>query len=334
MRGFGDDDQDYAQFLKSRRCETNTAAARITALVTESGIIDAHAHVFRPAAVSPRGVDQLAPAERDAPVEDLLELMASSGVQAAVLVPLDAHDDYVAQVLTEYPETFAAIAVATSAELLAGGARGVESLRARRASFGFHGLRTQWLGEPGHPVTDSPAMTVLRYLADEGLLLWTYLPPDQLPLLPDVVRELPELRVVLNHLGFCPHDMWVDEHRRPRFDDPFPESTVQRVLQLSEADGVHLMVSGQYALSTRKPPYSDLFQVTHRFAEAYGPQRLLWASDYPWTRDVPGYQTLLDVAPATLPHLDTDDLAQVLGGTARTLFPHLAGEPTSGTTGP
>jgi L-fuconolactonase len=302
--------------------------------VTRAGIIDAHAHVFRPAAVSSRGVDQLAPADRDAPVGDLLELMGSNGVDAAVLVPLDAHDDYVAHVLGEHPNAFAAIAVATSSELHAGSARGVESLRARQDRFGFHGLRTQWLGEPGHPVTDSPALPILRYLAEEGLLLWTYLPPDQLPLLPDVVRELPELRVVLNHLGFCPHDMWVDEHRRPRFDDPFPESTVQQVLRLSEAGGVHLMVSGQYALSTEEPPYPDLFGVTRRFAESYGPQRMLWASDYPWTRDVPGYRTLLDVVPAALPDLDADGLAWVLGGTARTLFPRLAGEPTSDTPTP
>jgi L-fuconolactonase len=96
--------------------------------VTGAGIIDAHVHVFRPAAVFPRGVDQLAPAARDAPVEDLLELMAGSGVDAAVLVPLDAHDDYVAQVLAEYPKTFAAIAVATSAELRVSGVRGVEAL--------------------------------------------------------------------------------------------------------------------------------------------------------------------------------------------------------------
>jgi len=277
-------------------------------------------------------VDQLAPAARDAPVEDLLELMADSGVDAAVLVPLDARDDYVAQVLGEYPKTFAAIAVATSSELQVGGDHGVESLRARQDRFGFHGLRTQWLGEPGHPVTDSPALPILRYLAEQGLLLWTYLPPDQLPLLPEVVRELPELRVVLNHLGFCPHDMWVDEHRRPRFDDPFPESTVQQVLRLSEAGSVHLMVSGQYALSTQEPPYPDLFQLTRQFAESYGSQRLLWASDYPWTRDVPGYRALLDVVPAALPDLDADGLDWVLGGTALTLFPHLAGEPASDTT--
>ena len=299
--------------------------------MTRCGIIDAHAHVFRPASIYPRGVDELAPADRDAQVGDLLERMAGGGVDGAVLVPLDAHDDYIAGVLADHPNTFAAIAVAEPAELQAGGDRGVESLRARRDRFGFHGLRTQWLGEPGQPVTESPAFPVLRYLAGQSMLLWSYLPPDQLPLLPEVVRELPELRMVLNHLGFCPQDMQIDEHRRPRFENPFPEATVQQVLRLSEADSVHLMFSGQYALSTQEPPYPDLFRVTRRFAGAYGPERLLWASDYPWTRDVPGYGTLLDLVPAALPDLDAEGLAHVLGGTARTLFPHLAGEPTSDT---
>lgn len=288
-----------------------------------TGRVDGHLHVFRPATVYPRGIDELVPADRDAPVEDFVERMKDADVEAAVLVPLDGHDDYVAQVLTEHPARFAAIAVGTPTELHAGGGSGIAALRSRRERFGFHGMRTQWLGEPGRPVTDSAAMPVLRYLAEEGLLLWTYLTPDQLPLLHGVVRELPGLRVVLNHLGFCPHDMWVDEHGRPRFDDPFPPHVVDQVLRLSESPGVHLMVSGQYALSKQDPPYADLFVVTRRLAAAYGPQRMMWASDYPWIRDVPGYRALLDVVPAALPHLDDEALAWVLGGTARSLFPHL-----------
>ena len=205
--------------------------------MTQGGIIDVHAHVFRPAAISPRDVDQLAPAGRDARWKTCSRSWQLAGVDGAVLVPLDAHDDYVAGALDDHPKTFAAIAVAKPAELRAGGARGTgESSRPTR-SLDFHGLRTQWLGEPGRPVTGSPAFPVLRYLAGQDMLLWTYLPPDQLPLLSGVVRELPELQVVLNHLGFCPQDMQIDEHRRPRFDDAFPESTVQQVLRLSEAGG-------------------------------------------------------------------------------------------------
>ncbi|UOY00129.1 amidohydrolase family protein [Blastococcus sp. PRF04-17] len=289
-----------------------------------TGVVDAHAHVFRPAAVSRRGVDELAPAERDAPVEGLLAHMAGAGVDAAVLVPLDGADDYVAEVLADHPGRFAAVAVGTPAEHGTAGGDPVAAFRARRERWPFAALRTSWLGEPGRPVAESPFLPVLRVLADERLPLWSYLPPPQLSLLEELVRLLPELPVVLNHLGFCPHDMWVDEHRRPRFDDPFPESLVTRLERLADAPGVHVLVSGQYALSAEEPPYRDLFPVTRRLARAYGPDRLLWGSDHPWPSETPGYRHLPGLVPAALPDLDAPALARVMGGTARELFPDLA----------
>ena len=292
--------------------------------VVVPGRVDAHAHVFRPAAVSPRGVDELAPAERDAPVEDLLARMAGAGIEGAVLVPLDGSDDYVAEVLAEHPGRFAGVAVATPAEHGTAGGDPVAALRARRERWPFAALRTSWLGEPGRPLTESPFLPVLRVLAEEGWPLWSYLPPPQLPLLEELVRLLPELPVVLNHLGFCPHDMKVDEHRRPRFHDPFPEALVQRLERLADAPRVHVLVSGQYALSAEEPPYPDLFPVTRRLARAYGRERLLWGSDHPWPSDNPGYQQLPDLVRAALPDLDALALARVLGGTARELFPDLA----------
>jgi L-fuconolactonase len=82
------------------------------------------------------------------------------------------------------------------------------------------------------------------------------------------------------------------------------------------------MFSGQYALSREPPPYRDLDGVVSRLADAFGPQRMLWASDYPWTRDAPGYSTLLGLAERAFP----DDVAAVQGGTALELFPHLRGD--------
>jgi predicted TIM-barrel fold metal-dependent hydrolase len=134
--------------------------------------------------------------------------------------------------------------------------------------------------------------------------------------------------VVLNHLGFCPHDMWIDEHRRPRFDDPFPDDLVQRLLRLGEAPGVHVLVSGQYALSAEPPPYADLFPVVRRLAAVYGAERMLWGSDHPWPSDVPGYRELPGLVPAALPDLDASALSRIMWGTARTLFPSL-GAPRS-----
>ena len=288
------------------------------------GTVDAHAHVFRPAAVSPRGTDELAPADRDAPAEDLLARMDDAGVAAAVLVPLDGSDDYVAEVLDRHPGRFAGLAVATPAELGTAGVEPVAALRSRRGRWPFGALRTSWLGAPGRSIADSPFLPVLRVLAQEQLPLWSYLPPDQLPLLEELVGLLPHLPVVLNHLGFCPHDMWIDEHRRPRFDDAFPEPLVQRLLRLSEAPGVHVLVSGQYATSSAPPPYTDLFPVTRRLAAAYGADRLMWGSDHPWPSEVTGYRELTGLVAAALPDLDPVATARVMGGTARALFPGLA----------
>ncbi len=293
--------------------------------LSAGGPVDGHAHVFRPSAVSPRGTDELAPPDRDAPVEDLLARMDDAGVTGAVLVPLDGTDDYVAEVLDRHPDRFAAVAVATAEEQGTGGGEPVRAFRTRQARWPFGALRTSWLGEPGRSVVESPFLPVLRVLAEERLPLWSYLPPAQLPLLEELVGVLPDLTVVLNHLGFCPHDMWVDEHRRPRFHDPFPESLVRRLERLAAAPGVHVLVSGQYALSAELPPYPDLFPVVARLAAAYGPERMMWGSDHPWPSDVPGYRGLPGLVPAALPDLDATATARLFGCTARVLFPRLAG---------
>jgi predicted TIM-barrel fold metal-dependent hydrolase len=286
-------------------------------------IVDAHAHVFRPADVSPRGVDALAPAQRDAPVEALLSDMDERRVGAAVLVPLDEHDDYVRDVLRAHSRRFVAIAVADEAVQGRGRADPVDRLKRRRDGFDFRALRTRWLGTRGRPIRESPFFPVLRFLADEGLCLWTYLAPDQRLLADELARELPGLTMVLNHLGFFPHDMRVDAYGRPAFDDPFPASTRAVLRRLGRRPNVHVLFSGQYALSRREPPYADLDEVVHEIAGAFGASRMLWGSDYPWTREVPGYPALLELPRATFPRASPGELADIQGGTALRLFPHL-----------
>jgi predicted TIM-barrel fold metal-dependent hydrolase len=167
-------------------------------------------------------------------------------------------------------------------------------------------------------------LPALRWLAERGLVLWTYLTPDQLPLLRELPEVLPDLAVVLNHFGFFPHDMRVDEHGRPAFDDPFPPEHVDAIAGLARHPSVRLMVSGQYALSSGPPPYADLDPVVHRLAGAYGAERMLWASDYPWIRDVPGYATMAGLAERVLPGASPAELEAIRGGTAASLFAELA----------
>jgi predicted TIM-barrel fold metal-dependent hydrolase len=167
-------------------------------------------------------------------------------------------------------------------------------------------------------------LPALRWLAERALVLWTYLTPDQLPLLRQLPEVVPDLPVVLNHFGFFPRDMRVDQHGRPAFDDPFPPAHVDVIAGLARHRSVRLMASGHYALSSGPPPYADLDPVVHRLADAYGAERMLWASDYPWIRDVPGYETMVGLAERALPGASAAELEAIRGGTAAGLFPELA----------
>jgi predicted TIM-barrel fold metal-dependent hydrolase len=282
-------------------------------------IVDSHAHVFLAAAASARGTDELIPAEREAPVERLLAAMEGAGVDRAVLVAVDASDDYVPRVRRERAETFAAIAVATPEEL-----RRVDALVRRRESFEFDGLRTGWLGEPGRPLAESPALPALRWLAERGLPLWSYLAPDQLELLRELPEVVPDLTVVLNHLGFFPEGMTVDAAGRPAFDDPLVPERVEAVLGLSRHPGVMVMISGQYALSGEPYPHPDVDALIGRTVEAFGAERCVWGSDFPWIEREPGYAETLALVERALPGASAADLDAIRGGTALRLFPNLA----------
>lgn len=287
--------------------------------------VDAHAHVFRSVTDDyPRGANEMVPSDREASIEQLSAEMDAAGVDAAVLVPLDHHDRYVAEALAAEPSRFAAVGVAGAAVLGKTDDDPLEVLRIRRTLFPFHALRASWLGDAERSVKESPFLPVAEALSAQGLPLWTYLPPDQLPLLEELVQVVPDLVVVLNHMGFCPFDKRVDGHGRPWFPDPFPQTTMAALQRLSDVENVHVAFAGQYAFSRQQPPYQDLNEVIASIVSWYGPSRMMWGSDYPWIEEEPGYATMAELPRAALPQLSEADLVEVCGGTAIRLFPHLA----------
>jgi predicted TIM-barrel fold metal-dependent hydrolase len=280
-------------------------------------VVDGHVHVFLPQRSDPeRSVDELAPAERTAPVELLLETMDAHGVDRAVLVPLGPERGYVGRCLRSFPGRFVGVCVADES-LIADPEREVRAL----AAAGFLGVRFRRLGEPGRPLRESPAWPALEAMAAEGAVLWYYAAPDQLPLLREAVELLPDLVVSLNHLGFCPERMEVDDHGRPRLRTTLPPPTLEAVLELARFPRVYVMASGLYGWSRDTYPYPDLAGVVQALYERFGAERLFWASDFPWILEHPGYGALLEVLDVHLPHLSAAERDEILGGTAGRLFP-------------
>jgi predicted TIM-barrel fold metal-dependent hydrolase len=275
-------------------------------------IVDAHVHVFLAAADDPeRTVDALAPPERAAPLESLERQMTDAGVDGAVLVPLGPEDRYIAECIAADPTRFAGIAVADAAVEDPG--RVAERLDAGR----FAGLRM--FGLPPD-LTGRRRLGVLERLAADGHVLWLYPRAEHLPTADAVATRLPELRIVLNHTGFTQAGIGRDQHGRPRIASSVPQPHEAHVLALSRHPNVSVILSGAYGFSHHEYPYQDVADVVRRVADAFGIDRLAWASDFPWIVEHPGYRQSLDLIDHHLPGLSPAERSAVLGGNIRRIL--------------
>lgn len=267
--------------------------------------VDAHVHVFAAASERyPREVTEQAPAERSATLEALERVLDGAGIDRAVLVGLDHHDEYIVESVAARPGRFAAIGVRDP--------HAVDAVADWEGRSHLRGLR----------LFEAPPAPLLARLRDDGAILWFYSSLAGLEALERCLdaHGLDDLDVVLNHLGFpWPERLETDELGRPRIATELPPPTLPVLRRLARFPRVRVMLSGAYAFSRRPSPYEDVAPVAAAVAEAYGPQRLLWASDWPWIAEVPGYDACLEQVDRLLPGLTSAERDRVLGGTAAEL---------------
>lgn len=266
-------------------------------------IIDAHLHVFLSASQDRRRtVDAIAPPERSAPLELLEATMDAHGVDRAVLVPLGPETGYISSAVAARPARYVGIGVwdgDTDPGRVAD--RLTEAQMDGIRMFGF----------------DEPPWKVLKRLAADQRLLWLYPRPADVETIHTVCGQLPDLSVVLNHTGLVQGGIGVDDDGRPRIESEIPQPTEGRMRDLSAFPNVSVIISGAYGFSHEPWPYPDIAPITRRMADAFGTQRLMWASDFPWILDDPGYEATMSLVDEHLPDLSHDERAAVLGRNAR-----------------
>lgn len=285
-------------------------------------VVDAHLHLFRALSDEyPRAIfEGMTPPEREEPAEELLVAMKEAGVERAVVVALSEHDEYLTEVLRDHPGTFAGVGVFDF-----DAPDSVAQLEHRVEVTGMQGMRFYGLGaDRGTDPEAIAVFPVLEAMQQAGLNVWFYGPPDQVEILDGVMEFLPDLRVVMNHLGFCPDmhmELRIDEDGRPRFDIDLPPDSLELVERLASRHGnLFVHVSGHYAFTSERYPYPDLQPVVERVHAAFGAQRMLMASDWPWIKRNPGYQETLELVDIHLPNLAEAERAMIRGGTAESLF--------------
>jgi len=282
--------------------------------------VDAHVHVLdRLSPEFPRQVSDLAPADREAKAEQLLREMDAAGIDRAVLIDMGGtkieHHRYVTQCVRQWPD-----------RLTATGLVDVDDpdpparLQELFEVTGIEGIRLA--GELGDPSVERPedlSVYDLFQRADElGLNVNLYCQSAQIPCIEMLVRAFPRVNISLDHLGICPSTTFVPDRRgRPRFEDePIPPSTHPRILDLAKYPNVYVKVSGEYAFSKVAYPHGDIKPMVEQIYEAYGAERMMWCTDFPWIVEVPGYRKLVELIDHHLPSISRNAKDMIMGGNA------------------
>jgi len=273
-----------------------------------TGIIDAHSHVWtsdRRAHPRVPGAAELRP--DDFPPEKLLAIARPTGVERVVLIQTNAYlwdNRYIADSIRRFgASTFSGVGLVDPAAPDA-----AEAMR-RLARVGIRGFRLQ----PELHSNTWPSLPGLRRMwaraAEDGLVICPLLNPGALPGAERMCAQYPDTSVVIDHFG------------RIGLDGQIREEDVRALCALARHPRTHVKVSAFYALGRKQAPYLDLAPLIRKLYDAFGPQRLMWASDCPYQL-CPGhtYADSLQLVRDGLDFLSAADREWLLWKTAEKLF--------------
>lgn len=239
------------------------------------------------------------------PVDAVLRVMEKAEVERAVLVQhLGEFDNgYIETAVAEHPDRFVAVGLVDH--------RSADWSRAlhRIAESGcLRGVRV-----PQEALTENAAFC-------EGVMARSLVPLFDLPdgvgceiaRLRELARDHPEVPVVISHLGYpeVSHGEIVRGHE---------------IVELAAEPSMTVLLSGQSQFCAY--PYAPLSELRDSVIGAFGPDRVMWGSNFPYLTDDDDYVRDLSLTASLASLAEPEDAASVLGGTAQRVFfaPHSAG---------
>jgi predicted TIM-barrel fold metal-dependent hydrolase len=145
--------------------------------------------------------------------------------------------------------------------------------------------------------------------AETGQAMCLLINPGDLPATIAMCERHPSTPVVIDHFA------------RIGADGLIRDEDVQRLCQLARKKQTYVKLSAFYALGKKKPPYDDLIPMIRKLLDAYGPERLMWASDAPYQlAEGQGYRASISLIRDRLDFLSRSDREQLLVKTAEKVF--------------
>lgn len=179
----------------------------------------------------------------------------------------------------------------------------------RLATAGVRGIRVYPRNRPVENWLAGAGMAAMwRCAADSGMAICPLIDPNALPALDAMCERHPETPVVIDHFA------------RIGVSGALGEADIAQLCALARHARAHVKISAYYALGRKQPPYDDLAPLIRRAYDAFGPERLMWASDCPFQVVDHAYRDSISLVRDRLDFLSAADKDWLLRKTAERVF--------------
>jgi L-fuconolactonase len=275
-------------------------------------IVDAHHHLWDPATADyPWLTDELAVIRRRFTPDDLAPELATAGVDATVLVQTRSSQEETAEFLEIAATTPFIRGVVGWVDLTDSSvADRIATLRESPGGERLVGIRHQVHDEPDPEwLLREDVMRGIRAVGEAGLVYDLLLRSRELPAATELARQLPDVRFVVDHLA------------KPTIATGDLDPWRERIAAFAELDHVAAKLSGlvtEASWSSWTP--DDLRPYVDHAIKVFGPERLVFGSDWPVCLLAASYQDVVEAALLTLSPLSVVEQSAVMGANATRIY--------------
>ncbi|MGD0776723.1 MAG: amidohydrolase family protein [Candidatus Solibacter sp.] len=273
------------------------------ALAADPRILDPHVHVWKHDPAFPFAEGARVP-DRDATPETLLGLMKANGVARTVIIQVIHYkydNRYLAGVLKQFPGTFQGVCRVDPLDPAA------PDHLSRLTAQGFRGVRLSPAGNATGDWFRGPLMPPLWKRCQDLKVPMTVLAPiARMPEVALLLEKLPDLTVVIDHMADCP------------IDQP---AELEKLIALKRYPKLFVKISHTWSISKQPYPWLDAQEYVKRLYAAFGPERLMWATDWPIVENVSTYERALRVVRDEMKFLNAEDKNWIMNKTIERVWP-------------
>jgi len=210
-------------------------------------------------------------------------------------------NSYLASVLKRYPGTFQGVCRVDPLDPAA------PDHLSHLTAQGFRGVRLSPAGNTAGDWFRGPLMPPLWKRCQELKVPMTVLAPiTRMPDVAALLEKLPGLTVVIDHMADCP------------IDQP---AELDKLIALKRHPKVFVKISHTWSISKQPYPWLDAQDYVKRLHAAFGPERLMWATDWPIVEGLSTYERALSVVRDEMKFLNAEDKAWMMSKTIERVWP-------------